>query len=147
MQGFGEQDIVQISCTGTLIAPDVVLTAAHCLDPTLLTMGFGDVSRVKYWVSSDADLSSLAGEMGTIPTGAIDAVDYFAHPAFNITSMNNVDGPGDFSDIGLIFLSQIKIPRKVPFPPMLITLSPPPSDWKSYIEKMYRTEKNLKNLK
>jgi hypothetical protein len=68
-------------------------------------MGFGEVERASYWVSPEPDLSSLAGESGTIPASAIEAADFFSNPNFNITTMNNVSGPGDFSDIGLIFLS------------------------------------------
>ena len=110
--GGGVQDITTVICTGTLIAPDVVLTAAHCTDMTALTMGFGTVEREEFYVTFDPDLSALAeaaqGQGGTppaIPASAVPVREYVRHEGFSLESMGGVDGPGDFKDVALLFLS------------------------------------------
>lgn len=107
--GFGTQDITTVMCTGTLIAPDVVLTAAHCTDPTGLTFGFGTVERADFYVSFQSDLSALAeaGETpALIPETAIPVREALKNPEFDINNLNGetVNGPGDFKDVGLLFL-------------------------------------------
>lgn len=105
---FGSQQMRVVMCTGTLIAPDTVLTAAHCTDPTLLTQGFGEVTAATYYVSGMADLSALAGTSQTVPelpADAIEVADRVRHPEFSIDNFQTVDGPGNFKDIALMFLS------------------------------------------
>lgn len=109
--GGGTQDITTVLCTGTLIAPDVVMTAAHCTDVNALTMGFGEVQRADFYITFDPDLSALAeagqggGAPPEIPASAVPVREYLAHEDFSLDSMGQVDGPGDYKDVALLFLA------------------------------------------
>lgn len=106
--GFGTIPIHTVICTGTLIAPDVVLTASHCLDSSGLTFGFGEVTEEQYYVSFEPDLINLAEqENAAFPEDTIEAAGWIAHPDFSLESEGGALGLGDSSDIGLIFLSEI----------------------------------------
>jgi hypothetical protein len=98
-------EITQTSCTGTLIAPDVVLLAAHCLDLTTLTFGFGEVQRADFYVSFEADLSRFGAEQSLpLPESAIPTVARVAHDGFDLNSLGQGTA-GIESDIALLFLA------------------------------------------
>lgn len=108
---FGEETRRQLYCTGTLIAPDTVLTAAHCLDTTPLTSGFGEVTAEAFYVTFDAEIAEVWEDptfMGGFPAGVLATAAHVRHPDFRLDdfSAQNVNGPGDFKDVGLLFLTE-----------------------------------------
>jgi nitroreductase len=110
-----ELPIRSVLCTGTLIAPDTVLSAAHCVNPTLLTMGLGTVKDETYYVSFTADLGEMAldpfkllgGQLPDLPDGAVEAGAWLAHPGFKVELLQQFQGGlGNLYDVALIFLKQ-----------------------------------------
>lgn len=117
--GLGTMPIRVPACGGTLIAPDVVLTASHCVNQEFLAQavafGFGEVSDVKYYISFEDDLSYLSAgqgeqqqELPPLPADAIRASEWLEHPSFELDRLSggNVNGPDNFNDVGLIFLEE-----------------------------------------
>ena len=101
-------DITQPICTGTLIAPDVVLLAAHCLDLSALVFGFVQPTRADFYISFETDLSRYAeadpnGPPLPLPESAIPVRDRVAHPDFNIEALGE-GTTGTESDVALLFL-------------------------------------------
>ncbi len=92
-------------CSSTLIAPDVVLLAAHCLDPDALTYGMGTVNEMTVMWTREPDLSAHDGSgFADWPADAVEAWDWALHPGFDLMEMEM--GLGENSDIALLFLDE-----------------------------------------
>jgi len=97
-----------LMCTATLIAPDVVLTAAHCVDPDALTGGFATLTKIQYYLTFSPDLSAFTqtepGDMPPLPADAIPLSATTKHSSFALEE--TAAGLGNFYDIGLGFLER-----------------------------------------
>lgn len=105
---WGNGSFRTLLCSSTLIAPDVVLLAAHCLSDEALTMGFGTLSNKDVRWSRQADQGEMAEGMSsrTMPDWPEDAViahDWVADPDFDINTLETGIAENNH-DIALLFL-------------------------------------------
>ena len=89
-------------CSSTLIAPDVVLLAAHCVDEDAITQGQGTITRMEHRWARDIDLAGFGGVRATWPEGSIGVAAFVKHEDFNIYRMGL--GLADNHDVALLFL-------------------------------------------
>jgi len=100
---FGTQRIHTLICTGTLIAPDVVLLAAHCVDPDVLGEGMARISDLKFYVSGQSDMTALSeGRTTVFPADTVAAKSWVANLLLDMKA--TVAGPNEFNDVALLFL-------------------------------------------
>jgi hypothetical protein len=93
-------------CSSTLIAPDVVMLAAHCLDEMAFTYGYGTMEINEVVWSRQADLTEWdgSGRASGWPDDAIRAIDWVTHRDFDLRSLSM--GVAENSDIALLFLEE-----------------------------------------
>ena len=111
---FGyEMDMTQPMCTGTLIAPDVLLSASHCVEEFFVTFGMGELTDALYCVSFEEDLSWMA-DMDTyqgnppLPEDAVCSSAWVQHPDWDVEQLMTgaAEGLGNWYDLSLIFLDE-----------------------------------------
>ena len=92
-------------CSSTLIAPDVVLLAAHCVDTDVISFGI-PMDDVQMWWTRQADLTSWDGttQNPELPADAIPVTEWILHESFDINGMEL--GLSENYDIALMFLSE-----------------------------------------
>jgi hypothetical protein len=104
ISGYPEYRLSLFLCSSTLIAPDVVMLAAHCLSEDALTYGQGSATFHEIVWTRQADLTDYDGSRRNVdwPEDAIVAADWVAHEDFNIFRMQM--GTAENADIALLFL-------------------------------------------
>lgn len=104
---YGEGDVRVFVCSSTLIAPDTVLLAAHCLDEYAFTYGLGDMTINEIRWTRQADLTDWDGSSyrkADWPEDSVVVSDWVAHEDFNLRSMDV--GIAENQDIALLFLEE-----------------------------------------
>ena len=102
--GYGVFPYVSFLCSSTLIAPDVVMLAAHCVDELALTGGQGTITEMEFGWSREADLSGFGPRVADWPEDNIMVRAWAKHEDFNLYRLRL--GLADNHDIALIFLEE-----------------------------------------
>lgn len=107
MGGFGQ--VTMLVCTSTLIAPDTILLAAHCVDPetlSMMTYGMAQEADAFYW-TQEADLSEYNTSFDLPPPEdaiRIDGSNVRWHENFDLNGMDL--GVAQNYDVALGFLDE-----------------------------------------
>lgn len=89
--GGGEYELFQV-CTGSLMAPDLFLTATHCVN--------WGVTPEELFVSFDQNLN-LQPDNSLLPANIIGVADYTTHPDFRWGGMSTA-----YNDVAVVELAQ-----------------------------------------
>jgi len=101
---YGDDEVLPL-CSAALIAPDVVLTAAHCLGALVDLHGDPIDDQGLRCVSFDTDYTDLLEGDGEVPADAVCGSEFFQHPDFEPNTFP--DGVmGNRNDLGLLFLDE-----------------------------------------
>jgi len=89
-------------CTGTLIAPDVVLTAAHCTphDPNFAEQIEG--MPVQFYFTFSHDLRQFGGQRARLPARSHRVTGYVGHERYGMGFRG--EGLSNMSDVALLYL-------------------------------------------
>jgi len=96
----GNSPMGAMLCSGTLVAPDVVLAAGHCQEVFEQENG----PNVQYYFSLARDVSRFGPLVTHLPEGAVPVRHFLPHPDYDISRPTR--GLGRAADLGLFFLAE-----------------------------------------
>ncbi len=103
--GGGGNEIRWFNCSSALIAPDVVLAAAHCVDWDTLTDGQGTLGDAKVRWTKEQDVRDFSGgNVERWPDNSVRVREWVVHPGWDWYGMVGPIGEND--DIALLFLEE-----------------------------------------
>lgn len=104
--GYGNFPYNALICSSTLIAPDVVMLAAHCMDEDAFTQGQGTMDIKAIGWTRQADLTDYdgTGRATDWPEDTVAAWDWVKNEDFDIFRMQM--GTAKNYDIALLFLEE-----------------------------------------
>lgn len=88
-----------LACSSSLIAPDTVLLAAHCIDPTLYAQQGIDINASELYWTRDPNPGMMTQ---TLPADAVRVAHRVRHEDFSIMTMSM--GIAQNADIALLYL-------------------------------------------
>lgn len=99
----GSYSFGQMTCTATLIAPDVILTAGHCTENPFA----GTTDQYQFHFSLAANVASFGQSTLDLPASTSQVSAIAPHPDFTMSAFDGFSGGlGDFKDIALMILQQ-----------------------------------------
>ncbi|MFT5680540.1 MAG: hypothetical protein ACI8RZ_001446, partial [Myxococcota bacterium] len=90
-------------CSSTLIAPDTVVLAAHCIDPEIITALYPDTTEIRLYWSRLSDMTPYVGT-GLLPYDAVEAIGAVYHASYSVVGFD--EGIANNHDIALLFLEE-----------------------------------------
>ena len=94
----------QLWCSSTLLTPDVVVLAAHCVDPEIILGLYPETTTLRFYWTREDDVSSYDGT-GRLPSDAIEAIGAVYHASYSVAGFD--EGIANNHDIALLFLAEV----------------------------------------
>lgn len=98
-----DADAPLLWCSSTLLVPDTVVLAAHCVDPELITALYPGTTEIRLFWSRLDNMTPYDGT-GLLPHDAVEVIGAVYHADYSVLAFD--EGIADNHDIALLFLEE-----------------------------------------